>query len=266
VSTTACTRVSGTSSPDAYQKVSACTPNDAIPAPTSGGVWQSAWFSSSTCSGPIFWAAYIAPAACTAHGSGSSMKAVCTEDGGAQMWSYADSSCSGSVAHVSDFAAVLAPQGIYFNNCKDMSNQSPSGAASSMVLCAGARVAALPPSNGSPDGPPAGASYAPSPSYGPPPPGASYAPLPSLSSCVSGSSLSGTRVVSVPDFAPAGARLVACGAVTVSCGVNSPACQLEQGSYLAENTVLRWYFAAAECVETLPQLPLPYPSPLSPLL
>ena len=76
VSTTACTRVSGTSSPDAYQKVSACTPNDAIPAPTSGGVWQSAWRSSSSCSGPIFMAANIAPAACSAHGSGSSMKAA----------------------------------------------------------------------------------------------------------------------------------------------------------------------------------------------
>jgi hypothetical protein len=99
----------------------------------------------------------------------------------------------------------------------------------------------------------AAASYAPSPSYGPTP---SFAPtLPSLSSCFSGSSRSGTSEVSVPDFAPPGARLVACGAVTVLCGFNTPACQVGQGTYLAQNTKLRWYFAAAECVETLPQPP-----------
>ena len=200
VSTSACTLLPGWS-PAAYQNVSACIPNDAIPAPTSGGLWQSVWHSSSSCSGPPSMAGRVYSGACTASGSGSA-KTVCTLGGGAQMWAYADSACSGSVTYVFDFAASWAPQGIFLNDsCKDF------GAASVKVVCAGAQVAALPPSGGSP-----GASYAPGPSYGPSP---TFAPtLPSLSSCFSGSSRGGARVVSVPDFAPAGARLVACGAVS----------------------------------------------------
>jgi hypothetical protein len=105
------------------------------------------------------------------------------------------------------------------------------------------------------------ASYAPSYSYGPTP--TPTPTLPTLGSCYSGSSRSGTSLVSVPNFVPPGARLVACGAVTVTCGRNSPACQVSQGTYLEENSKLRWYFAAAECVRN--RWPQQYPPPRPPL-
>ncbi len=266
-----CTLFSGGGgTPATYQIVTSCIPDGAIPVETTGGLWQTLWYSS-VCTGPPIFSVYEPTNACNAIGGGFFSRYVCTVGSGMQGWIYRNPACIGSVDFVNDIGAALAQQGFAWNSCRQNTTFSTS------FTCAGVQETPLPPSsnNGGP-----GASYTPSPSVGlpsgTPPPGSSYVPsyspmptfapsaLPSLASCHSGSSRDGTRLVSVPDFAPTGARLVACGAITVTCGRNhTPACQVGPGAYLAENYKIRRYFAVAECVIMcwLPSPYLPYPPP-----
>ena len=115
-----------------YTKMTACTAG--TPAPASG-LWLK-YYSSSSCSSSSFSYMVQGLSGVCASGQGptggsSYSKAVCTTDGGAQMWYYTNSGCTGNA----DSYTSLSSAGLTLSAC------TASGTSSSQILCYGAQVA-----------------------------------------------------------------------------------------------------------------------------